>query len=438
MSILYCNAEGQAVLFKNGKGLWGFKDKAGKVLVEPKYYYKPDEFSEGRAVFSKSFVLKGVLDEQGQEIVPPTYYTITAYKNGFAVVTQEVQARINDKLTKTYQRGLIDRTGKVIVPIIYKNIDGDFSNGWFVVAYNDSKERIYYDKSGNKINVPADLYLFSEKVDGKKIIAMKGGKQGLIDDQFKEILPFEYSGLRGGENGTVIAGQNGLFGLMDNKLKWILKPQFKFFGPYKAGYAMVTDTANLVGAINQKGVVTTKPQFGTVYRLDKTSSAIAAFKNTGSDRLGLVNLANGKILLSPSYNLNFNSFDYDYGLVVFKRDGKKGMMDSTGKELFYAAYDDFSSGFLDGRAWVSKGGKYGFIDKTGKLVIPAQYEVVNGFSEGLAKVRSEGKCGFIGLNGEVVIPLIYTDAQSFESGIAWVKDENNQTFYIDKKGKKVE
>ena len=112
-------------------------------------------------------------------------------------------------------------------------------------------------------------------------------------------------------------------------------------------------------------------------------------------------------------------------------------MDSTGKILFYDAYDDFSPGFSENRAWVIKQGKYGFIDKTGTLVIPMQYDVVNGFSEGLAKVKINGKCGFINITGNVVIPLTFTDAASFESGIAWVKDETNRTFYIDKTGKEV-
>ena len=39
--------------------------------------------------------------------------------------------------------------------------------------------------------------------------------------------------------------------------------------------------------------------------------------------------------------------------------------------------------------------KYGFIDRTGKLVIPAIYDMIGGFNEGLAKVRINGKHGFI-------------------------------------------
>ena len=39
--------------------------------------------------------------------------------------------------------------------------------------------------------------------------------------------------------------------------------------------------------------------------------------------------------------------------------------------------------------------KYGFIDKSGKLVIPAAYDMTNKFSEGLAAVKVGDRWGFI-------------------------------------------
>ena len=39
--------------------------------------------------------------------------------------------------------------------------------------------------------------------------------------------------------------------------------------------------------------------------------------------------------------------------------------------------------------------KYGFIDKSGKVVIEPQFDLVFDFSEGLARVEKDGKWGFI-------------------------------------------
>ncbi len=427
--------------FKNSKGVWGFKDKVGKVLVEPKYYYKPSDFKEGRSVFTVSG-LKGVLNDKGEEIVAAQYKSISDFKYGFAVVkneTADTARMVNGKATFFAVYGIIDRSGKEIVPPIYRKLDGDFSNGWFVVATAPNRsgwEKFHYNTEGKIFTPPDGLTLLDYRIDGKKFIALKGSKMGLVDRQFNEILPFEYNAIRPSENDMIILKQNNLYGLMDTKLKWILKPAYKGLQEFKNGFAVVDTGQNLLGAVNMKGVITTKPQFAKIYRIDKTNSAIAMYKNVDSDKSGLVDLATGKIITIAKYY--FTPFDYNYGLISFRRENKKGLMDSTGRELFYDLYDDFSPGFSsEGRAWVMKDKKYGFIDRSGKLVVPVQYEMVNGYAEGLAKVKLGGKYGYINAAGDLVIPISFEGADSFEAGIAWVKDDNNKTYYIDKTGKVV-
>ena len=53
--------------------------------------------------------------------------------------------------------------------------------------------------------------------------------------------------------------------------------------------------------------------------------------------------------------------------------------------------------------------KYGYIDKTGREVIPCKYDDANVFSEGLAKVKKSGKRGFIDKTGREVVPFIYDE-----------------------------
>lgn len=432
-----CVQSQNSTFFKNNKGLWGLKDKDGKVLIEPKFYIKPAAFIDGRSVFSKAG-LNGVLDEAGKEVVAPVYSSISEYKYGFAVATKEftdTAKKVNGKPAKYTLKGIIDRSGKEIVPVMCVNMQGDFSNGWFVTVSNDPKEKIFINTDGKTFTVPAGLLLMNDRVDGKKFIAMKDSKYGLVDQQFKELLPFEYSRIRPQENGLLIIGQNNLYGIMDKKLKWIIKPTYNSIYNFQNGYAIISSEEKLLGAINSKGVITTKPQFENLSRIDKTNSAIAMYKGTGSDRSGLIDLATGKIITPADYNMS--AYNYEWGIIEFRKDNKKGMMDSTGKILFYDAYDDFSPGFSDNRAWVKKQNKYGFIDKTGALVIPVQYDIVGGFVEGLAQIKTNAKYGYINAKGDVVIPVMFTDAQNFESGIAWVKDETGRAFYIDKTGKEV-
>lgn len=67
-------------------------------------------------------------------------------------------------------------------------------------------------------------------------------------------------------------------------------------------------------------------------------------------------------------------------------------------------------------------GKYGFLDKTGKIVIPVQYKSVDDFEKGLAEVRLNGKSGAINKKGQVVIPIKYDVVSSLgEDNLIWVK-----------------
>ena len=63
---------------------------------------------------------------------------------------------------------------------------------------------------------------------------------------------------------------------------------------------------------------------------------------------------------------------------------------------------DWKGEYYEGLARVSLNGKLGFIDKTGKEVIPIKYDDAWGFSEGLAFVELNGKLFYINKRGECV------------------------------------
>lgn len=82
--------------------------------------------------------------------------------------------------------------------------------------------------------------------------------------------------------------------------------------------------------------------------------------------------------------------------------------------------------FSEGLAGISKEWKkFGFVDITGQITIPLEYDNAFPFSKGLARVRKNGKFGYINAADQIVIPLEYDDAAlSFSEGLAWVqKDE---------------
>ncbi|MDR1484764.1 MAG: WG repeat-containing protein, partial [Planctomycetaceae bacterium] len=55
-------------------------------------------------------------------------------------------------------------------------------------------------------------------------------------------------------------------------------------------------------------------------------------------------------------------------------------------------------------------GRVGFLCKDGGVVIPAKYDHAYGFTKGLARVKLGDKYGFIDTTGKEIIPLKYDDA----------------------------
>lgn len=110
-----------------------------------------------------------------------------------------------------------------------------------------------------------------------------------------------------------------------------------------------------------------------------------------------------------------------------------GFIDKTGKEVIPLKYD-YADFFSDGLAVVGKNTnnflelemdeaviekyyfkKYGYIDKKRKEVIPLKYDIANSFHDGLATLGAKGEYrgysynSFSGLSVNIVGPEVYTD-----------------------------
>lgn len=79
-------------------------------------------------------------------------------------------------------------------------------------------------------------------------------------------------------------------------------------------------------------------------------------------------------------------------------------------------------------------GRYGFIDREGKFVVPPRFEAASFFWEGLAPVRFNGRWGYIDKSGALVIGYQFDAAGAFIQGLARVEVRGREA-YIDKQGK---
>ncbi len=100
---------------------------------------------------------------------------------------------------------------------------------------------------------------------------------------------------------------------------------------------------------------------------------------------------------------------------------------------------------------VERGGKWGYADKDGRIVIKPQFDLAHGFAEGLALVWSGGvpltdpivksfvKMGYIDQKGQWVIQsrFEYYFYYDFSEGLVPFRQQSNEWGYMDSRGKTV-
>ncbi len=141
----------------------------------------------------------------------------------------------------------------------------------------------------------------------------------------------------------------------------------------------------------------------------------------------------GRVVLKPTYHITspFNQ----YGIAAVVDDSGWVYIDKNGRSILRPfIIDNGPDYFSEGLARYMEQGKIGFMNENGVKVIPAMFEFVLPFSEGLAafcekckEVRDDeykrvegGKWGYINKAGEIVVYPEYDKAGSFKDGQAEV------------------
>lgn len=114
-------------------------------------------------------------------------------------------------------------------------------------------------------------------------------------------------------------------------------------------------------------------------------------------------------------------------------DGRWGFVDRTGKVVIGTRFDG-ARPFCEGLAGVKVRGKWGYIDETGETVIEPRFDEVEHFSEGVALVRAGEKWGYLDRTGQVFIKPRFDCAKRFFEGLAAV-EVAGKWGYIDRTGR---
>ena len=280
--------------------------------------------------------------------------------------------------------------------------------------------------------------------------AEKSGKYGFVNKANKVIVPFQFESVTDFEKGRSIVEQNELYGCIDRTGAFTVPPQFKDLGIYTEGL-MYAQKDSLYGYYDGFGNSRIQPQYTEAFSFENGKAKVIFQNGTGIiDQYGsylikplyeeLIPFSDSILVIEsgdfyeflkikkeeklPLKVDDFGQLNNDRALVEY--DGKIGYINAKAELVIPFKFEPFTNvkqdGSFDGAyAKVAVKGKFGVIDRTGKLVIPAAYPKMGAVGT-LIAIEKAGKWGFIDLNNQWKIQPIYEFAESFSDGLGFVQN----------------
>jgi hypothetical protein len=311
----------------------------------------------------------GFLDKTGKEVIPAQFERVNSFSQGLAAV------EVNNKW------GFIDKTGKIIIPPIYeyaldfKKYDNQVAAR---VVLNGANKII------NELGIVIDEPFIKINADELRPFSINGYLRGYKDINGKVVVPEIYSLAEPFEGGYgVVFDMEKGGGLIDvtGKLMMPLTPDF--LPIYSEGVFIIKRNGNYELVNEQLKTVVILDKIPNLQQCENFQNGLAPIKV--NDKWGLMN-KKGEIVLLPQYENCITFYD---GVAKAKKDGIIGLINTKGEPIGNVRdkeYWGFSEGLSVYRPMDQSGRQYqGFIDKTGAVVIPVQYSMLENFSEGLAK-----------------------------------------------------
>lgn len=231
---------------------------------------------------------------------------------------------------------------------------------------------------------------------------------------------------------TIIPIKQGEYwGYVDQTGKFVINPQFKDAYAFQDGLALIKTTQDFYGFIDEKG----KLVIPAVYKEASAFSEELAAVVKENQQIEYIT-TKGKVAFTLAPEID-EAGSFHEGLVRVQSAGKYGFADKTGKIVIPCQFEigsDFSEGLSVFASKAKDKYVWGYIDQKGKVVINPQFESASDFSGGKAAIKSGEKYGYINKEGRIVITPQFDYAGEFKEGLAVAKQGELQG-YINEEGK---
>ncbi len=323
----------------------------------------------------------GLIDAQGQLVVPPSYDIIGDFDGQYAIIQQ------NDQV------GLINKEGQIILPTDYDDIN----------ILSDQLFSVFNAKKWTVINLDGNTILDEEyqllEVRGDEFIAYtKGDKWGMVHQSGRKVCPPAYDRLKLYEEDYVLTYDSlqGI-GLTDIQGNTILESKYEDVNIHNDSLFFFKKSGHW-GASSRIGEVlleNTWPQF------EKLNNNFVLLASPTSK--GLYSYAAKTLIAQEGFD-HFNALSTLYAYTI--KNGKAGLIHANGEQLFEADYNGIQH-YGPNLFRVQKGTQWGVAEPGGNILIPIEYDYIAPLSGSIATVRKNGLFGVVNLKGDLVVDVKY-------------------------------
>lgn len=467
---------------RNGK--WGLVNKAGKLILD--HVYDDINYHDSSALIGIVRNEKyGMADTTGKIVIPLAFSywfepicggeLYESDKNGKDVIYDKTGKQILAQYSRFQEMVMEDGsrmlaiiqgklygfynpvTGKTIPPK-YTSLSYYGDPHYLNIGVGDKFG--YIDKEGNTVVPPLYDYVDMHAIPKNDQLAKINlkDKTGLFDiKQQKVLLPVVYDYISTFDDSTVLlVTKNGLSGVYDFSGKMLAPVKYKDIVPFDSVYSLLKSKDSGKAEILNK-------RTHELYKLP-FDTAFVAYEG----RLMLV-WQQGKSFLYDIDKKQKVEGDYSKGgfpeymgyfsnhRAIVVKDQKFGYIDGKGNYVVQPKYD-YISNFHKGVAAVyecldtaARIYRYGYIDSTGKEIVPVIYDVPQELiarfteeaffgdddTETLVLMKNDGKKGLAGLNGRIIVPAIFDKISPEKHGRGYLVTLGDQFGILDMNGREI-
>ena len=333
---------------------YGYVDVDGNVLLEP-------EYTEVSRIIN-------VKDDDNIYLVVAQNGQYGMIKNQEQIIENEYQSiSYNSEsntltLEKTKRYGVATLDGKIVIPVEFAQID---STGKNIYATDVDGNVKVYQEDGNPAEIESNVYILETGNENYQI---------KIDNT-----------------------QGSVYSILNKDGEQITTQNYSYINYLYDNYFIVSVTGGKVGVINDKEEPIIEIQYDSIEKVEGTDYIITRLSENSSTQLydknfkQLCEMTNAIVQTEENYVKVYNNTETKY----FDLEGnEKQNTEILSNNQIYAKSQD---------------GKWGFVDKSGNIVVDYIYDKVTDLnSYGYAGIKLDGKWGVVNSNGEVIVEPTYT------------------------------